>query len=68
MNIKRAAYDIVVRKLESELATVQSKVARNKWNFKVLAEEQSKLKRERGILSNLLWELNKQAKKVKDGN
>ena len=54
MNIKKAAYDAVVAKLESELATVQSKVRRNKVNFRMLAEDQAKLKRERGILTELI--------------
>jgi hypothetical protein len=54
MNIKKAAYEAVVKKLEDELATVQSKVMRNKYQFKALAEEQAKLKRERGIITETL--------------
>jgi len=58
MNIKKKAYDAVIATLEDKLASVQSKVARNKWNFKVLAEEQARLKRERGIICNTLKDLN----------
>ena len=68
MNIKKAAYDAIIKKLEDELASINSRVSRNKWNFKTLAEEQAKLKRQRGILSDLIWELRDKAKRVKDGN
>ena len=54
MNIKKAAYDAVVKKLEDELASVQSRISRNKYQFKMLAQEQAKLKRERGILAETL--------------
>jgi len=54
MNIKKAAYEAVVKKLEDELANVQSKVQRNKYHFKLLTEEQTKLKRERGVLSETI--------------
>ena len=67
MNIKKAAYDAIIKKLEDELASINSRVSRNKWNFKALAEEQAKLKRQRGILCDLLYGLRLQAKsKVKE--
>jgi hypothetical protein len=62
MNIKNSAYDAVLKKLEDELATVQGKVSRNRWNFKCLAEEQSKLKRERGVLNDLINDLKERRK------
>ncbi len=54
MNIKKAAYEAVVKKLEDELASVQGKIMRNKYQFKALAQEQEKLKRERGIITETL--------------
>ncbi len=66
MNIRKAAYDAVVAKLESELATVQSKVRRNKVNFRMLAEDQAKLKRERGILTELINDVTARKKDVKE--
>ena len=66
MNIKKSAYEAVLKKLEDELAEVQSRVSRNRWNFKVLAEEQTKLKRERGILCNLMYDLKGRQKKETD--
>ncbi len=66
MNIKKAAYDAVVAKLESELATVQAKVRRNKVNFRVLEEDQAKLKRERGILTELINAVTANKKDVKE--
>ncbi len=68
MNIKKAAYDAVTKKLNDELASINSRVSRNKYNFKVLAEEQTKLKRQRGILCDLLNDLKGRQKKIEGGN
>jgi predicted nucleic acid-binding Zn-ribbon protein len=54
VNIKKEAYEAVVKKLEDELASVQSRIMRNKYQFKSLAQEQAKLKRERGIITETL--------------
>ncbi len=54
MNIRKEAYEAVVKKLEDELASVQGKIMRNKYQFKSLAQEQAKLKRERGIIAETL--------------
>lgn len=62
MNIKKAAYDAVMKKLENELASIQSRIARNKWNFEVLVGEQTRLKRQRGILCNLMYDLRERSK------
>ena len=66
MNVKKAAYDAIMQKLENELGSVQYKIIRNKTNFKLLAEEQTKLKRERGILCKLINDLRGQKEKVKE--
>jgi len=66
MNVKKAAYDAVMQKLENELGSVQYRIIRNKNNFKLLAEEQGKLKRERGILTKLINDLKGQKDKVKE--
>uniref|UniRef100_A0A6M3LG68 Uncharacterized protein n=1 Tax=viral metagenome TaxID=1070528 RepID=A0A6M3LG68_9ZZZZ len=68
MNIKKAAFESVIKRLENDLASLNSKIGRNKWDMKKLAEESARMKRERGILCDLMWELRNQAKKVKDGN
>lgn len=62
MHVKKAAYDAVMKKLEDELASVHSRVSRNKRTFKALAEEQAKLKRQRGILCNLMYDLRERRK------
>ena len=62
MNIKKSAYEAITKKLEDELSGIQSKISRNKWNFKCLAEEQSKLKWERGIITSLIREVKGQEK------
>ena len=64
MNIKKAAYDAIINKLENELGSIQYRIIRNKNNFKLLAEEQAKLKRERGLLSNLINEVKGRQKNV----
>jgi len=66
MNVKKAAYDAVMQKLENELGSIQYKIIRNKNNFKLLAEEQAKLKRERGILHKLINDLRGQKERVKE--
>jgi hypothetical protein len=57
MNIKKAAFDMVVARLENDLQTVNTKIGHNKWDMKKLAEEQSILKRERGIITDTIWKL-----------
>jgi len=54
MHIKKEAYDAVLRRVEGELASVKNKIAHNKFEFKKLVDEQTRLKRERGILGELL--------------
>lgn len=67
MNVKKAAYEAVMTKLENELASVNYKILRNKTNFKTLAEEQAKLKRERGVLTTLMGDLRgRQKESVKE--
>jgi hypothetical protein len=62
MYVKKEAYDLVVKKLEAELASVQYKVGRNKDEFKKLAREQTLLKRERGILCDVIRKVKGEAK------
>jgi hypothetical protein len=52
--IKKEAYEAVVKRVESDLASAQYKVIKNKLTFKKLVNEQTRLKRERGILYELL--------------
>ncbi len=52
--IKKHAYEAVIRKLEDELASINYKIRRNKVDFKTLVNTQTTLKRERGILRDLL--------------
>ena len=67
MNIKKAAYDAVYQRLENDLASLNGKIRRNRWDMKKLAEEQASMKRQRGILCDLMYELRLQAKtKVKE--
>ncbi len=51
--IKKAAYDAVLHKLQNEMASLNGKIGRNKYEFKKLVDEQTRLKRERAVL----WEL-----------
>lgn len=53
-NVRKEAYDAIVRKLENELSTIQYKIMRNKRTFKDLAKDQATLKRERGIIADLI--------------
>lgn len=64
MNIKRAAYEAVVSKVNGELSAVNTKISRNKWEIKKLVEAQGVLKRERGILVGVMQDLD--ATKNKD--
>ena len=50
----KAAYEAVIQVLDNELAVVNRKIAWNKRQFKTLADEQSKMKRERGIICDTI--------------
>lgn len=63
MQVKKAAYDAVIAKLESELAAIQSKVRQNKSTLRVFEGEQARLKRERGILTELIGAVKANQKK-----
>jgi hypothetical protein len=65
VNIKKQAYEMVKRRLTDDLSRAQAKVRSNKLAFKALAEEQTRLKRERGILGQALRDLTANEKRDK---
>lgn len=60
--IKKQAYEAVMQKLDNELASLNYKILRNKNEFKKLAQEQGRMKRERGILCGLIRDLREKQK------
>ncbi len=63
MFIKKSAYEAVVTKLENERQSVEWKIRHNKDEFKKLAREQSTLKRERGIITELIRDVKGKAER-----
>ena len=57
MFVKKQAYDRVVQKLEGELSSINTKIIQNRDEFKRLANTQAVLKRECGILVEMIRDL-----------
>ena len=66
-NIKKRVYDQILLGLRNDLSRVQSDVIRNKRNFKILVEEQTILKRKRGILTNLIRDVESKGSQHEQG-
>ena len=57
MNIKKAVYNDIINALENELSKNISEIRSNKHEMKKIVERQSKLKRSRKILRDLIFEI-----------
>lgn len=68
MNVKVEVYKRIANKVKTEYENIQRKISQNKWEFKKLTAEQTKLKRERVEMQKIYNDFFKRAKKEKHGD
>jgi hypothetical protein len=66
VNIKKSAYEAITQRLENDLASINFKISENKWEIKKKVEAQAILKRQRGLLCDLIYSIKNQKEKIKE--